>query len=365
MLPGRPPRLWLRLEQHDDKAFYANVPEVGDGLFLNANLAESSAASCASFIDRMAKPFAYDPISYRMENAEWLLSERGHGIEKRNYSRLWRKLARGIEKWTGEPLRDAGLIAALSDADLARYGRNSIDFQDRQLRDAWLVEAQTFVGMDLLFGVFSPGVYTAPYVIQRAGEGGATTSASVALARLTAELGKPRPTQAIIAMEPGVLDDVARVEAIARGFSTSGVRVAWIWTVGFSSLALADRPARFTNYTRLIRLLTDAGIEVGVLYGGYLAALLRFVGVRAISHGLMYGEVRGLSPAGRGPVASFYWPPLHRFLPYRHAHELVHSMSVAEYLERICACDICRQLVSEPGGLGDILPIHPSGSSHA
>jgi hypothetical protein len=65
----------------------------------------------------------------------------------------------------------------------------------------------------------------------------------------------------------------------------------------------------------------------------------------------MYGEVRGESPAGGGPVASFYWPPLHRFIRYADAAALVSSMSPAEYVQRVCNCDICATLASEPSGL--------------
>jgi hypothetical protein len=351
LFPGRSPRLWLRLEQHDDKAFYANVPEVGDGLILNANLAETSAASCASFIDKMARPFAFDPVSYRFGVAEWLLQDRGAGDEKRNYGRLWKKNSHGVGAWTGEPLRDSAVAASLTPIDLAKYARNVLDYQDCQLRHAWVAEAEAFVGMDPLFGSFAPAMYTAPYIIQTRDGGDSTSNAAAKLARLTAELGAPRSVIAVVALEAELLDDADRIADIAKRFAVTGIRAAWIWTVGMAAMALADRPGRFTNYLRLVRTLSDAGIEVGVMYGGYLAALLRFMGVRAISHGLMYGEVRGSLPAGGGPLPNFYWPPLHRFITYERARGLAGSMSRSEFLERICSCDVCSALVSEDDGL--------------
>ena len=347
---GRSPRLWLRLEQHDDKAFYANVPEVGDGIVLNANLAESSAASCASFVDKMSRPFCFDPVSYRFTVPEWLLQERGEGPEKRNYSRLWKKYSSGIEPWSGDPLADAREVMSLSELNLAKYARNTLDYQDFQLRHAWISEAQTFVGMEPLFGTFAPAAYTAPYLIQTR-DGDRSTVAAASLARLTAELAKPRGTMAVVAMEPDLLDDPARMALIAKLYASCGAHAVWIWTVGLPAIALADRPTRFTNYLRLVRTLSDAGVEVGIMYGGFLAALLRFVGVKAISHGLMYGEVRGAVPAGGGPLPNFYWPPLHRFVNYERAKAMVESMTPSEFLERVCACDICRTLVTEPRGL--------------
>jgi hypothetical protein len=101
--------------------------------------------------------------------------------------------------------------------------------------------------------------------------------------------------------------------------------------------------------TILSRSLRDSGLEVGMLYGGILSSLLRGHGVSGFSHGLMYGEVRGLDPSGGLPAANFYLPPLRQPLRYDYVKQFVAGMSADDYLRHICACALCRQLVNGTG----------------
>jgi hypothetical protein len=345
---GRAPRLWLRLEQHGDKPFYARLPsDLVDGFILNANLIESSPEACASFLDHARKPFLIDPMSYRFERVAWYTRDKdGDEVGKRNYVRLWQKYSRGVAGLSGDPLTDRGSSRLSEDTDIARFCQNVIDFQELRLRTAWIEDGAQYVGMEAMFGgQLAPIAYMAPY--QVIGEGNIDEEArlAVALAKTAAAIANPRPVVAVLPLLGKALRNADCLRSLATDIGTSGVQEVLVWAVGEPTLLLADDPALFTGLTILSRSLRDAGLEVGMLYGGILSSLLRGHGVAGFSHGLMYGEVRGLEPSRGLPATAFYFPPLRQPLRYDFVAQLIAQMSADEYLEKICSCAVCTQLI--------------------
>lgn len=348
LFEGRAPRLWLRLEQHADRLYYARVPsDLADGFIINANLVESAPEACASFLDKLGKPFVLDPVSYRFERPAWhTRAKDGEVSNKRNYMRLWQKYAIGTTGFTGDPLLDRGVAGAASEEALMRFCQNVIEFQELRLRHAWVEDGARYVGMDRLFGLqLAPSAYLAPYLVIGQQSAAADISASALLASITASLARPRPVIAVLPVLPGVLADFGSIHALAAAIGRSGVQSALVWTVGLSALQLADTPELFAGLVLLVRGLRDADIEVGLLYGGFFSALLRGFGASGFSHALMYGETRALDPSGGLPRTAFYFPPLRQFLPYAVAAELIDGTSAPEYLDVVCGCEICRALV--------------------
>lgn len=349
LFDGRAPRLWLRLEQHADKPFYAQMPPtLADGFILNANLVESAPDACASFLDQTGKPFLIDPVTYRFDRSAWYTrtDAEGEPLGKRNYNRLWAKYSAGVGGLSGDPLRDGGIGGLKGDEAIVRFCQNVLNFQEERLRSVWAQDGAQYVMDRLLFvGQLAPAAYVAPYSVIGAADPGSDIKLAGDLARATATLARPRPVVAVLPLMPHVLRDVGCVRTLAATVSESGVQAALVWTVGTSALELADDPALFTGVALLLRNLRDAGLEEGLLYGGILSSLLRGFGAAGFSHGLMYGEVRGLEPSGGRPQLTFYFPPLRHPLSYTGAAQIVMSMSPAEYRERVCGCAVCGQLV--------------------
>ncbi len=344
---GRAPRLWLRIEQDADKLYYAQVPaDLADGFIVNANLIEHSPAAVAAFLDKLERPFVVDPMSYRFARPAWYLHERdGEVANKRNYGRLWQKYATGVAGLSGDPLVDGGTDRLAGDAAVLRFCQNVLEFQDRSLRHAWIDEVAGYVGMDRLFGYqLAPLAFLAPYTVIT---NDADLETAVTLAAAAASLD--RAVIAVVPLLPAALSDPELLRRTVLGMATSGVGGVLVWPVGLSAFALAETPALFTGLAMLVRGLADAGLEVGMLYGGILSGLLRGFGLAGFSHAVMYGETRGLDPTGGRPATQFYFPPLRAFLPYGRAAELVVPLSESDYLATVCACEICRSLLRRPG----------------
>ena len=350
LFSGTAPRLWLRVEQDADKPFYARVPAgLADGYVVNANLIEHSPASVGAFLDQFERPFIVDPMSYRFERVAWHTRERDGEVEnKRNYRRLWEKYANGVDGLSGDPLVDRGTRRIVSEQAALRFCANVIEFQDRRLRSAWIDDGAQYVGMDRLFGYsLAPSAYVAPYVVVGEEDDPVRDiDRLVMFATATASLGRP-PVVAILPILGGVLEDIACMRRLASGIALSGASSVLVWPVGQSAFALADSPSLFTGLTVLLRGLREGGLETGMLYGGFFSTLLRGFGSLGFSHGLMYGESRGLDPAAGRPSTRFYFPPLHESLPYTIASQLIAGMSGQEYLDRVCGCELCQALVAE------------------
>ena len=344
-----PPRLWLRLEQHLDMGFYARAPETGDGIILNANLAELSGDACAAFLDKIGKPYLIDPMSHRFSSPRWITAEHdGEVTNKRNYARLWRKYSADVPGWTGDPLKDPAILPQLSESGLARYAQNVINFQELQLRHAWVEQAARYVGMDGLFGPpLAPVATIAPYVVVTDSDTAGDLRILANLCEATASLVNPRPSVAIIPIERKVLSNFDSIRQVGTAIGKSGIQAAFIWPIGTTELQLGDDPTRFTGLRLLMRTLVGSGVQAAMLYGGFVSLLLREFGSVAISHGLAYGESRGLEPSGGRPVGRWYLPPLHRFISYADAAQLIGTLTVDRYLAEICRCDVCRALLAD------------------
>jgi hypothetical protein len=249
-----PPRLWLRLEQHLDMGFFARSPETGDGIILNANLAELSGDACAAFLDKMGKPYLIDPMSHRFMSTRWIMADHdGELTNKRNYRRLWLKYSADVPGWIGDPIRDNAALGRLSDSAIVRYAQNVTNFQELQLRHAWVEDAARYVGMDGLFGPpLAPVATIAPYVVLTVADAAERLRVLATLSEATASLVNPRPSVAIIPIERNILGNFNLVRQIGTAIGSSGVKAAFVWPVQTTELELGDDPSRFTGLRLLL-----------------------------------------------------------------------------------------------------------------
>lgn len=347
------PRLLLRVEQDGDKGFYAQIPpDTADGFIVNANLIEHSPGSVGVFLDKLERPFIVDPMSYRFERLGWHTRDRDGVVENRkNYARLWRKYASDVNGLSGDPLIDRGIGSIATERDMLKFCANVIDFQDRRLRAEWLEDGAQYIGMDRLFGFqMAPAAFVAPYLVVGEGDPAADIAALTNLSAATVSLGRG-PVVSIVPVTPNVLGNVDCMLALAGRLAWSRTNAVLLWAVGVSAFELADTPELFTGLVLLIRGLRDAGVEVGMLYGGFYSTLLRGFGASGFSHALMYGESRGLEPTNGRPATRFYIPPLHDFFKYDTARRLINGLRDKDYLDWVCDCELCLALV-EADSLG-------------
>ncbi|MDE0474616.1 MAG: hypothetical protein OXI50_08655, partial [Gammaproteobacteria bacterium] len=128
-----------------------------------------------------------------------------------------------------------------------------------------------------------------------------------------------------------------------------------MWIDGFAEheAALVELRA----FLALVRQLGRQGAEVRNHYGGYFSTMLMHEDVNlleGVCHGPQYGEDRELRPVGGGlPTAKFYVRRLHHRVRFREALRLLRSKgwlsSAQAYLENVCNCPKCRELIAEYG----------------
>lgn len=347
------PERWMRLEQHRDKDALLLAPETYDGLILNANLVAGAAPSLASFADKVNKPFLIDPMSHRFARPAWFSRDKdGEVVNKRNYVDLWRQYVRDVPRLSGDPMADSRSLADLDDQGLSMFVANVIGFQESSLRSAWANEVTRFLEIDSLWGpVLSPAAYVAPYAVIGEGDTRIEIRTAVRMATASAALGRPKPVVVILPVTERTLVDFALVRQLAVAMGSSGAAAALVWPVGLTELELADVPGRFTGLRLLVRTLTDAGLETGVLYGGYVSALLKEFGLRAISHSLLYGQSRGLDPSRGRPACVHYCRPLRQLVSFEEVRDVATVVSAREYIEEFCSCEVCRALLGTDRGI--------------
>jgi len=124
-----------------------------------------------------------------------------------------------------------------------------------------------------------------------------------------------------------------------------------IWIDSFSEQEASEE--ELNNYVYYIKELGKAAPVIN-LYGGYFSVMLykcKALGcLKGVSHGLEYGESRGVVPVGGGiPTAKYYFPILHTRLSFRDALRAIRAVggmnSVSEFYKNVCDCKMCKSII--------------------
>jgi hypothetical protein len=153
-----------------------------------------------------------------------------------------------------------------------------------------------------------------------------------------------------IVLSQQVLND-GRLGEIIEKYKSSNCDEYLIWVDGFSEDE--QSVSSLKNFILLVTELASTSKRVTNLYGGYLSIILtKFSnGLSAVSHGLEYGESRGVVPVGGGlPMAKYYFLPLHRRLKQAVFTDLIiengwRTGALNVYFEaNICNCSSCKEV---------------------
>lgn len=116
-----------------------------------------------------------------------------------------------------------------------------------------------------------------------------------------------------------------------------------------------------SNFINFLIKLRSLNLPIYNLYGSFFSVILTsssFPGgslLTGVGHGLEYGESRKVVPVGGGiPNNKFYYYSYHHRLDYKVMSEILFylglpqlsdSEAVSMYLERICSCTVCKQIM--------------------
>ncbi len=346
----RPIRHYLRLGTHAEKDYLLKLRDYFDGLFLNANLVESTSSSLAVFATTLGKPYVIDPITYAFAlNPRLLMSQPKSGAAPQ----LRSTFASLIDRYQLPPDVIGG--RPITTTDLASEGVWA-PFVDavRQYQADRLTEAIDGDAAFLTASSIDANLRLAPEMVIAAYFAEERGSYWSEFNRQSINRTLERAAQPVAAMLAYDSSRLSRTEvlSLATAYSQTNVEEIVVWPADLDEhLASSEE---LNAYADLVAVLASAGKRVIAGFGGFFALSLALRGLVGLSHGIGYGDKRDLQPVLGGglPPARFYVRAIRDAVPMGDLALLSAKLDVDEFRRRVCDCTICGQLLDAGGVTG-------------
>ncbi len=346
----------------DQKHLVGKVLNTYDQLVFNARIVSHMGGGIAVFRSRDAlnMPYFIDPETHAFQHDISNLqsnSTQSTGSLKRSIVNLLNAYGDPVRRVVMEENRSI-LPEDFGNAELTKgFCNRVIDFQMNSLpnnaeRNA-TKKYYSFLNKKLKKGYrFIPELVVAPYFFMEGNTFDNWVSVNIACARQSIELARKKkiPIGVQIVISQKVLLNPSQIEElISRYADLKGADVFLIWIDSLSEHK-ASRDL-LESFVELARQLGKTAPVVN-LYGGFFSVLLCHANIlKAVAHGLDYGEYRSVTPVGGGiSTAKYYFPATHSRLLFREAlrgaRKLGGMASVAEFHSHLCDCDQCRKVIS-------------------
>jgi hypothetical protein len=364
------PHVILRMGSHAEKDYFSKTIHLFDGIILGANLVEATPGASASLLVRFAGqktklPYYLDPMTYAFgsyvdgtnrhrSDLDWIKSEQtrktksGTKEKYRDFKRSYRGLADRI----GEPLKSA--IAkgraippeAFNDAVLTEsFCKAVVDYQ--------LNRIQEILGEDTEFKEYAaeaprPAVVFAPYFYIDPTNPVAWTTAVLNLASASTALSPERPVHAALCADMELLTNQSLIQRLVTELPKTQAKGVWLWFSGLLE-EQADGPHLAALKSLVQRL--SASMQVYNMHGGYLSLALSKYGMHGISHGVGYGEQKGVLPViGQStPTVRYYLPSVYKRFGVPQIARCFKELGIEtpqDFHDKICDCVICKGIVT-------------------
>ena len=346
----------LRLGTHAEKEYFQRATAWYDEVLINANLLDFTASSTSYFVfelGRRGKGFFIDPVTYAFALApSHLMSKdsQGHERPKQTFLSLAREYGLSDGSSTQVPHVDP---STLQDPSLQhRFCSQVLAYQRNKVHDT--LQADSDFISDTI-GDIRPTRLIAPYFhLDDAGWFSINTS----LVRHSVEIAQEefgRGVWAVICFDGLTLDQDDLIDRICEQYGELQCEGYALWIADF------DEPratlSQILGLMRLVEKLKEKKPDTPILsmYAGYFTALLKWQGVSGISHGVGYGERRGVVPVVGGglPPAKYYLPPIHEEIYIPELDSVSENYSSQQFEKEICGCVICRGLLQ--GGVQGLI----------
>ncbi len=345
------PRHFLRIGSHAEKEYFLSETEYYDGFIINANLAVGTAAASASLATVLfehGKSFIIDPWTYVFGLRPALL--RAEKIDKKSNNRNFKvkdayvKLA---EKYTWPEKSRVGEVPVtpndFSEPNvLDRFCKGVLSFQRDFVQNEFEGDSVFSEGEDT-----KPFVLLAPYFYAPDRE---WLSINQKLIHKSIDIAKDMgmPLFGVVFCPIDILRDQEFREQTLKYFGNLNVNGFCIWISGMDEHFLSKTD--IIAFAEIVRSLskTNGGIPVINMYGGYLSAIFKHIGLDSFSHGIGYGEDKEVEPVIGGlPSAKFYIPPLHERFLFSEVGLMVNDFNSERYYKEICECGTCKKEIGK------------------
>ena len=362
----------LRLGSHAEKRYFLKTIQLWDGLIVGSNLLEATPGATSSLIMKFAGakhkvPYYIDPMTYAFgtyverktdrlrTDLDWIKSEqkvRGSNTTERRFKRSYRRLA---ERLGGSVIRaietNEALSANLLDetnqienmcSAVLNYQRSRISSEISSWPE---FEADTEV-------IPGPAALFAPYFYIDCHHLDAGLSLFSACARISASMAANEQVHCVLCTDVSRLDSPEFLEKAATLILDSGVDGVWLWFSRYYEETASV--SRLRAFRKLVEKLSET-VDVYNRHGGKFSLALSRCGLRGTSHGVGYGEQKDVMPViGQStPTVRYYLPDLGRRLGVPEIERALPGIGVRtaeDFLDSVCRCPICRQVIGPDGG---------------
>jgi len=360
------PQVIIRMGSHSEKEYLKKTIKFFDGLILGANLVEATPGATASLLikfggRKLAIPFYVDPMTYAFgsyvdqgrlrTDLDWIKSDqKSKKGTVRRFKRSYNKLADEF----GGPVADAVAHgAAIKPSDLedkaraSRFCKSIVDYQTSRLARVFREDPEY---EDFAADLPTPTAVFAPYFYIEPSNHDAWTRINLHLATLTTAMDPGLPVHAVILADVEFLRKPEFLNGLAKNLPRTGVTGVWLW---FSNLVEHTAETLvLDSFRSLISNISDSGLKVFNMHGGYFSLVLSKYGLAGTSHGVGYGEQKDVMPViGQStPTVRYHLPGIHKRVGVPDIQRCFEPLGIetpADFHEHVCDCVICKGVVNE------------------
>lgn len=335
----------LRLGSFSDKRVIEESTEHFDVVVVQGNLAVSAPQGLATW--PLDKPVWIDPITYAFAANPAYLRSSGKNA---GYKKTFVKLADAFGAPFGTALAHNRALEPEDFVDVAGSAERVLAWQEAVFAPA--AEDAKYGAMPV-----SPALLTVPFFPLAVRDPLAPSAppwlaTNLAMIRAAAALRPPDRLAAGLLAELDVFDHPnfeSWLGAYADVLYEADIRHLWWWVSDHDEVDTSlQRAARML---KSFRALSERGIAVHQAFGGSLSSFALTHGLATVAHGVNYWENKGWEPIASGglPTARYFHPGLRERLRVPEAIAIVEHRvgEVAEFYDRVCACDVCREVVAD------------------
>lgn len=350
------PKHFLRLGTHAEKEYLKRL-KTFDEVVLNANLIEATTEAMSVFALQMRNdghPFVIDPYThaFAVEPSQIHSDTQPHGSTKPRVKQTFESLSERF----GIPLGDSLGLKSLQPSDLNPVLEDVVArvlaYQKDRLSTA-LEENEEFLGTADDAESLKPKMVLAPYFVDEFDS--AWREINKRAINIASQIAGAEAA-GVIAFDSRSAKG-ASLKGLADEYSGLDVSNYFIWPTDFDERVQTEASLR--DYADFVSALSSSGKTLTAFYGGFFALLLHYRGLGGVSHGVGYGDKRGMEPVSGGgvPPPMFYVRAVRDVVRLGDVAILAANLSPDEYRTRICACTICEGLMAQdgvPGLLADL-----------
>lgn len=345
---------FLRYGTHAEKNFFlGSFKDDYDAVIINGNMLANSENAISAFIFKLQKPFLIDPQTHAFQhNPKYIMN--GNGEIKNSIKKLADNfgilMSSAIER--GEAVQPSDL------ADMDDFVSAVIKFERNKIKDKVLEsednEYITFAlqGQTLNAASLVPVGIIAPYFYMDSTNIDGWLPINLKLVDKTKELVDSNTmVYAEVVISKDVLNNESLLKRIIESYSESHCDKILVWVDSFAEEE--QNTSSLINFVNLVKGFRQGGKEVYNLYGGYFSILLtsKQDGLNGVSHGLDYGEYRGVIPVGGGvPLVKYYFPPFHTRIRIEELATILSKKGWQsggknmEFSSLVCGCPKCTNI---------------------